>query len=76
MRTTSFADVPLTLPEDAPRSYDTFPARYVSQYIEDYVQDHVYANRSLSDRIWLKTEVASVERISNGWKLDLEGAMA
>ena len=73
MRTTSFADVPLTLPEDAPRLYDTFPARYVSQYIEDYVRSHVYSNRSLYDRIWRKSEVSNVERISTGWKLDLKG---
>ena len=76
MRTTSFADAPLTLPEDAPRLYDTFPARYVSQYIEDYVRNHVYSDRPLCDRIWLKTEVASVKRISSGWELDLEGPMA
>ena len=76
MRTTSFADVPLTLPDDAPRLHDTFPARYVSQYLEDYVQNHVYSNRSLRDRIWLKTEVASVRRTSSGWELDLKDPMA
>ena len=73
MRTTSFADVPLTLPEDAPRLYDTFPAKYVSQYIEDYVRNHVYLNRPLRDRIWLRTKVASMKRVTSGWELDLMG---
>ena len=76
LRTTSFADAPLTLPEDAPRLYDTFPARYVSQYLEDYVRDHVYADRPLLDRIWLKTEVASVKKIEGGWEVSLIGSMA
>ena len=76
MRTTSFADVPLTLPADAPRLYDAFPARYVSQYIEDYARNHVYSSRPLCDRIWLETNVTSVKRISSGWELDLEGPRA
>ena len=73
MRTTSFSDMPLKLPEDAPRRYDTFPARYVSQYIDYYVRHHVYDNRSLRDRIRLNTEVMGIERSSrNGWSLQLK----
>ena len=74
MRTTSFADVPLKLPEGAPRQYDTFPARYVSQYIEDYVRDHVYSGKTLFERIWLETDVMSARKTSGGWTLHLEGS--
>ena len=72
---TSFSDVPLTLSDDVPRVYDTFPARYVTQYLEDYVHNHVYDHRSLQDRIWLDTEVTSVEKNDGGWALQLKGAV-
>lgn len=73
---TSFADVPLTLPEDAPNVHDSFPAKYVSQYFESYVQNHVYGDRTLRDRIWLDTEVTSVEKDNGGWMLRLRGSPA
>lgn len=74
MRTTSFSDVPLELPEDAPKRYDNFPARYVTQYLEDYVRNHTYANQSLLDRIWLGTEVLSVVRSKDVWELQVRGS--
>lgn len=63
--------MPLTLPEDAPTLYDSFPARYVIQYLEEYIKSHVYSGTPLSDRIWLGTEVTSVEKRDDGWMLRL-----
>ena len=71
---TSFSDVPLILPNDVPRTYDTFPAKYVNQYLEDYVQNHVYQDTPLRNRIWLNTEVTHAQKSNGEWTLQLNGA--
>lgn len=74
LRMTSFSDVALELPEDAPTLHDTFEAKYVTQYLEEYVGSHVYLGRPLRSRIWLNSEVRSVEKIGSGWELQVQGA--
>ena len=76
VRMTSFSDVTLTIPEDAPQNHDTFPARIVSKYLEDYIDSHSYSGLTIRDRIRLNTEVTKVERNSNGWKIHTAGAKA
>ena len=75
LRMTSFSDVALQLPKDAPKLYDTFEAKYVTQYLEDYVDSHVYNGSSLRSRIHLNAEVRAVEKIGNEWVLQVGGAM-
>ena len=72
---TSFSDVALEVPEDAPKLHDTFEAKYVTQYLEEYIDSHVYNGRSLRSRIWLNAEVRSVEKVGNGWLVHVDGAM-
>ena len=75
LRMTSFSDVALQVPKDAPKLYDTFEAKYVTQYLEDYVDSHVYNGSSLRSRIHLNAEVRAVEKVGNGWILQVGGAM-
>ena len=72
---TSFSDVVLEVPKDAPKVHDTFEAKYVTQYLEEYVDSHVYNGTSLRNRIRLNEEVRSVEKIDNGWILHLNGVV-
>ena len=74
LRMTSFSDVVLGIPEDAPQSHDTFGAKYVTQYLERYVDTHVYNNRTLRDRIRLDAEVRRVEKKDGMWYLHIDGA--
>lgn len=71
---TSFADVPLELPDHVPRIHDTFEAKYVSQYLEQYVDSHVYNGASLRSRIRVNADVRSVEKLSHdgGWLLHVD----
>ena len=69
----SFSDVPMNLPEDAPRVWDTFEAKYVTRYLEEYVDSHVYDGSSLRSRIRVNAEVQSTERTSSGWNLHIKG---
>ena len=71
---TSFSDVALPVPEDAPMLHDTFEAKYVTQYLEKKFDSHVYDGRSLRSRIRLNAEVRSVERVENGWLVHVDGA--
>ena len=71
---TSFSDVALEVPRDAPKLHDTFEARYVTQYLEDYVDSHVYNGRPLRSCIRLNAEVRSVEKFGSGWILHVDGA--
>jgi dimethylaniline monooxygenase (N-oxide forming) len=68
-----FSDVVLERPKDTPVSHDTFKAKYINQYLEDYVDSHVYNGKSIRDRIRLNSEVSSVEKLSNGWLLQVGG---
>ena len=70
----SFSDVPMKLPEDAPTVWDTFEAKYVTRYLEEYVDSHVYDGSTLRDRIRVNAEVQSTERTSSGWTLHIKGA--
>ena len=70
---TSFSDVALEIPKDAPKLYDTFESKYVTQYLEEYVDSHVYNGKSLRSRIRLNTEVRTVEKIGSGWILQVVG---
>lgn len=72
---TSFSDVALEVPKDAPQLYDTFESKYVTQYLEEYVDSHVYNGRPLRSRIRLNTEVRTVENIGSGWILQVDGAV-
>ena len=72
---TSFSDVVLEVPRDAPKLHDTFEAKYVTQYLEEYVDSHVYNGTSLRSRIRLNAEVRSVEKIDSGWILQLNGVV-
>lgn len=66
----SFADVALEIPEDAPRLHDTFEAKYVTKYLEEYVDSHVYNGASLRSRIHVNANVSSVEkRQGDLWQL-------
>jgi dimethylaniline monooxygenase (N-oxide forming) len=73
LRMTSFADVALELPDDAPRTHDTFEAKYVTQYLEEYVDRHVYNGASLRSRIRVNADVRSVEKHGDGWLLHVDG---
>lgn len=75
LRMTSFSDVALEIPKDAPRLHDTFEAKYVTQYLDEYVDSHVYNGRSLRSRIRLNAEVRTVEKIGRGWILQIDGAV-
>ena len=68
---TSFSDILLDLPKDAPRAHDTFPAKYMTEYLESYVENHVYQGKTLRDRIRLNTEVCSVEKQDGVWVLHI-----
>ena len=70
---TSFSDVALELPEDAPKLYDTFGAKYVTQYLEEYVDSHIYNGIPLRSRIRLDTEVRMVTKIETGWRMEVSG---
>ena len=70
---TSFSDVALTLPEDAPKLHDTFEAKYVTQYLEDYVDSHMYNGQSLRSRIRLNTEVLAARKAGSEWILQVKG---
>jgi cation diffusion facilitator CzcD-associated flavoprotein CzcO len=76
----SFADVALEIPDDAPRLHDTFEAKYVTKYLEEYVDSHVYNGASLRSRIWVNADVRSVEKRGGdddddgGWLLHVDGA--
>ena len=73
---TSFSDVALEVPEDAPKLHDTFESKYVTQYLEKYVDSHVYNGSPLRSRIRLNAEVLTVEKIGSGWVLQVDGALA
>ena len=70
---TSFSDVTLEVPKEAPKLYDTFEAKYVAKYLEDYVDSHVYNGFSLRSRIQLNTDVRAVEKIGSKWNLQVDG---
>lgn len=72
---TSFSDVALQLPNDAPKLHDTFESKYVTQYLEEYVDSHMYNGTPLRSRIRLNAEVRAVEKIRSGWILQLDGAV-
>ena len=72
---TSFSDVALEVPEDAPKLHDTFESKYVTQYLEQYVDSHVYNGSPLRSRIRLNAEVLTVEKIGSGWVLQVDGAV-
>lgn len=74
LRISSFSDVALEVPKDAPKLHDTFESKYVSQYFEEYVDSHVYNGAPLPSRIRLNAEVLNVEKTSNGWILEVGGA--
>lgn len=65
----SFADVALEIPDDAPTLHDTFEAKYVAKYLEEYVDSHVYNGASLRSRIQVNSDVRSVEKHGDGWLL-------
>ena len=71
---TSFSDVALEPPENAPKLHDTFEAKYVTQYLEEYIDSHVYNSKPLRSRIQLNAEVRSIEKINSGWNLQIGGA--
>ena len=73
---TSFSDVVLEIPKDAPNVHDTFEAKYVTHYLEDYVDSHVYNGTSLRSRIRLNAQVRSVEKVGSGWVLQVDGIVA
>ena len=70
----SFSDVPLSIPKDAPTVHDTFPSKYVTQYLEEYVDSHVYNGTTLRSRIKFNAEVGTVEKASQGWVLHMNDA--
>ena len=70
---TSFSDVALSIPEDAPKLHDTFEAKYVTQYLEDYVDNHIYNGQFLRSRIQLNTEVLAVQKVDSEWTLWVNG---
>ena len=72
---TSFSDVALEVPKDAPKLHDTFEAKYVTQYLENYVDGHVYNGASLRSRIRLNADVRSIEKIGSRWILQVDGAI-
>lgn len=72
---TSFSDVVLEVPREAPKLHDTFEAKYITQYLEDYVDSHVYNGTSIRSRIRLNAEVRSVEKINTGWILQVKGVV-
>ena len=70
----SFSDVLLDLPEDAPRAHDTFPASYITDYLESYVDNHIYHGEPLRDRVRLNMEVRSIEKENGIWILHTSGS--
>lgn len=72
---TSFSDVALEVPQNAPKLQDTFEAKYVTRYLEKYVDSHVYNGRSLQSRIRLNAEVRMVEKVGSGWILQVDGVV-
>ena len=74
LRMTSFSDVTLSIPKSAPRKWDTFEARYVTQYLEEYLDNHVYDGRTLRDRVWLDAEVHSVTKTDSRWTVQVHRA--
>ncbi|EED15453.1 dimethylaniline monooxygenase, putative [Talaromyces stipitatus ATCC 10500] len=73
LRMTSLADVALDIPDDAPRAYGTFEAKYVTKYLKEYVDSHVYNGESLRSRIRVNADVRSVEKHGDGWLLHIKG---
>ena len=73
---TSFSDVALSIPKDAPKLHDTFEAKYVTQYLEDYVDNHIYNGQSLRSRIQLNTEVLAVQKAGSEWTIRVNGTGA
>ena len=60
----------MQLPDSAPKPYDTFEARYLTQYLEKYIDDHIYQDKPLRNRIWLNHEVVGIEKTGGGrWSL-------
>ena len=72
---TSFSDVALQVPQDAPNLFDTFEAKYVTQYLEEYVDSHVYNGSPLRNRIRLNSGIRSIEKSSGGWILHTNGPL-
>ena len=72
---TSFSDVALEVPKDAPKLYDTFEAKYVTQYLEKYIDSHVYNGTPLRSRIRLDSEIRSIEKSGGGWMLHTDGTL-
>ena len=75
LRMTSFSDVALEIPKDAPRLYDTFEAKYVTQYLEEYVDSHVYNGSTLRSRIRLNLGIHSIRKSGGGWVLHTDGTL-
>ena len=73
LRMTSFSDVALEVPKDAPKLYDTFEAKYVTQYLEEYVDSHVYKGSPLRSRVRLNSGIRSIEKSGGGWMLHVDG---
>ena len=72
---TSFSDVALQVPKDAPNLFDTFEAKYVTQYLEEYVDSHVYNGSPLRSRIRLNSGIRGIEKSSGGWILHTDGPL-
>ena len=72
---TSFSDVALEVPKDAPKLYDTFEAKHVTQYLEEYVDSHVYDGSPLRGRIQLNSGIRSIEKNGGGWMLHIDGTV-
>ncbi len=72
---TSFSDIALQVPKDAPKLHDTFEAKYVTQYLGEYVDAHVYNGTSLRSRIRLNAEVCSIKKIGSSWIMHVNGAV-
>jgi dimethylaniline monooxygenase (N-oxide forming) len=75
LRMTSFSDIALELPCDAPLLHDTFSSQWVTRYLEEYIDRHVYHGRSIHDRIRLEAEVSGLERLAgaDGWVVHIRG---
>ena len=73
LRMTSFSDVTLEVPKDAPKLHDTFEAKHVTQYLEVYVDSHIYDGRPLRSLIRLNAEVRRVRKFGSGWILQVDG---
>ncbi|CAG8978239.1 hypothetical protein HYALB_00009136 [Hymenoscyphus albidus] len=73
-RMAGFSDVPLQVPSDAPRFYDTFEAKYITQYFEDYADNHIYNGATLRSRILFGHKVQKSEKIDEKWIIHAEDA--